>query len=161
MRLAMGLTGQGFKETAQHIERLAGVVQPSATRPERPAEDKVAALRRVWSASSPIARGDEAERYLVGRGLKLFDLPESIRLHPGLAYREEAGAVVGRFPAMVARVVSPDGQGVSLHRTYLQDGHKAPVASPKKLMQGPPLSGAAIRLTAVSEVLGKIGRAHV
>lgn len=154
VKLAMGLTGQGFKETAQHIERLAGVVQPSATRPERPAEDKLAALRRVWSESKPLTRGDEAEHYLAGRGLKLYDLPESVRLHPGLAYREEAGAIVGRFPAMVARVVSPDGQGVSLHRTYLQDGHKAPVASPKKLMQGLPLPGAAIRLTAVSEVLG-------
>lgn len=136
VKLAMGLTGQGFRETAQQIERLAGVVQLATGKPERTDEDKLAALRRVWSKSKPIARGDEAARYLQGRGLKLHDLPESIRLHPGLTYREEAGAVVGRFPAMVARVVSPDGQSASLHRTYLQDGHKAPVASPKKLMQG-------------------------
>jgi putative DNA primase/helicase len=154
VRLAMGLTGQGFKETAQQIERLAGVVQPLAGKAERTDGDKLAGLRRVWSESKPIQRDDEGFRYLAGRGLKLHDLPESVRLHPGLTYRDETGAIAGRFPAMVARVVSPDGQGVSLHRTYLQDGRKAPVASPKKLMQGLPLPGAAIRLTAVSEVLG-------
>lgn len=154
VKLAMGITGLSFRDAARQIERLAGVVQPTASKPERSDEDKLAALRRVWSESKPITRGDEAARYLQGRGLKLHDLPENIRLHPGLTYREEAGAIVGRFPAMVARVVSPDGQGVSLHRTYLQEARKAPVTSPKKLTQGLALSGAAIRLTAVSRVLG-------
>ena len=83
VKLAMALTGQGFKETAQQIERLAGVVPLNATRPERTEEDKLQALRRVWSESRPIQRGDEAEQYLLGRGLRLYDLPESIRLHPG------------------------------------------------------------------------------
>jgi putative DNA primase/helicase len=49
VRLAMGLTGQGFKETAQQIERLAGVVQPLAGKAERTDGDKLAGLRRVWS----------------------------------------------------------------------------------------------------------------
>ena len=80
VKLAMGLTDQGFKETAQQIERLAGVVQPGATRPERPAEDKLAALRRVFKESKPIQRNDEAEQYLRGRGLRLHDLPESSRV---------------------------------------------------------------------------------
>ncbi len=152
--MAVSDTAQGFKETARQIERLAGVVQPTASKPDRSDEDKLDALRRVWGESAPIARGDEAERYLVGRGLTLYDLPESIRLHPGLTYRDETGVIGGRFPTMLARVVSSAGQGVSLHRTYLQGASKAPVTAPKKLMQGLPLPGAAIRLTAVSEVLG-------
>jgi len=152
VKLAMGITGQTFKDTARQIERLAGVVQPTASKPERTDDDKRAALRRVWRESKPIQRGDEAERYLLGRGLRLHDLPENVRVHPGLRYQD--GEHQGVYPAMLATVTAPDGRAVSLHRTYLQDGRKAPVSAPKKLMQGLPLSGAAIRLTAVSEVLG-------
>ncbi|MDD2988879.1 MAG: toprim domain-containing protein [Zoogloea sp.] len=153
VKLAMGITGQGFKETAQHIERLAGVVQPVTGKPDRSDGDKLAALRRVWRESKPIQRGDEAERYLLGRGLRLYDLPEAVRVHPGLRYQDD-GETVGTYAAMFATVTAPDGRAVSLHRTYLHDGHKAPVASPKKLAQGLPIAGAAIRLTALSQVLG-------
>ena len=55
---------------------------------------------------------------------------------------------------MLATVAAPDGKALSIHRTYIQNGQKAPVASPKKLMQGFPIAGAAIRLTPISQVLG-------
>ncbi len=152
VKLAMGITSLSFKDAAREIERLAGVVQPVTGKPERTDEDKLAALRRVWRESKPIQRGDEAYAYLAGRGLRLYDLPEAVRVHPGLRYLD--GEHQGIYPAMLATVTAPDGRAVSLHRTYLQDGRKAPVSAPKKLMQGLPLSGAAIRLTAVSEVLG-------
>ncbi|MDD2766100.1 MAG: toprim domain-containing protein [Opitutaceae bacterium] len=152
VKLVMGLTGQAFKDAARQIERLAGVVQPTASKPERTDEDKLAALRRVWSESRPIQRGDEAARYLAERGLKLYELPESIRVHQALRYHD--GETVGTYAAMLATVTGPDGKARSLHRTYLQAARKAPVVAPKKLMQGLPLSGAAIRLTAVSQVLG-------
>ncbi len=152
VKLAMGITGLSFRDAARQIERLAGVVQPTASKPERSDEDKLAALRRVWSASKPIQAGDEAALYLAGRGLKLYDLPESVRVHQALRYQD--GETVGTYAAMLATVTAPDGRAVSLHRTYLQEARKAPVTAPKKLMQGLPLSGAAIRLTAVSRVLG-------
>lgn len=152
VRLAMGITGQDFKATAEQIERLAGVVQPTASKPERTDDEKLAALRRVWQGSKPIHRGDEAEQYLLGRGLRLHDLPESLRLHPGLRYRDDDHQ--GVYPAMLGVVTGPDGRAVSLHRTYLTEGRKAPVTTPKKLMAGLPIPGAAIRLTAVSQVLG-------
>ena len=152
VRLAMGVTGLSFREAAREIERLAGVVQPVAGKPDRSDEDKLATLRRVWRESRPILRGDEAFAYLAGRGLKLYDLPESIRVHSALRYRDDEHQ--GTYAAMLATVTAPDGRAVSLHRTYLQEARKAPVLHPKKLMQGLPLSGAAIRLTAVSEVLG-------
>lgn len=152
VRLAMGITGLSFKDAAREIERLAGVVQPVTGKPDRSDEDKLAALRRVFRESKPIRRGDEAYSYLAGRGLKLYDLPENIRVHSALRYQD--GETVGTYPAMLATVTAPDGRAVSLHRTYLQEARKAPVASPKKVMMGRPLSGAAIRLTAVSEVLG-------
>ena len=152
VKLAMGITGLSFRDVAREIERLAGVVKPVTGKPDRTDEDKLAALRRVWRESKPIQRGDEAALYLAGRGLRLYDLPEAVRVHPGLRYQD--GEHQGVYPAMLATVTAPDGKAVSLHRTYLKEGRKAPVSNPKKLMQGLPLSGAAIRLTAVSEVLG-------
>lgn len=152
VKLAMALTGQSFRDTALQIERLAGVVQPVAGKPDRTDEDKLAALRRVWRESKPIQRGDEAEQYLLGRGLRLYDLPEAVRLHPGLRYQDDEH--YGTYAAMLATVTAPDGKAVSIHRTYLQNARKAPVSAPKKLMQGLPVAGAAIRLTAASQVLG-------
>ena len=153
VQLAMGITGQSFRDVAREVERIAGTVQPTATRPERSDDDKLKALRRAFKESKPIERDDEACRYLAGRGLRLYDLPENVRTHPGMAYRD-GGAVLGAFPAMLATVTDATGRAVSIHRTYLQGARKAPVSAPKKLMQGLPLAGAAIRLTPVSSTLG-------
>lgn len=153
VQLAMGITGLSFRDVAVEVERLAGTVRPSTIKPERTDEDKAAALRRAFKDSRPMAQGDEAHRYLAGRGLRLYDLPESIRLHPGMQYRD-GGAVLGTYPAMLAIVTDSKGRAVSLHRTYLQNAQKAPVTAPRKLMQGLPLPGAAIRLTPVSRTLG-------
>lgn len=153
VQLAMGITGLSFREVAQRIEQLAGVVPLAARHAERSDDDKLNALRRAFRDSKPIERGDEACRYLAGRGLRLYDLPESIRMHPGMQYRD-GGSVIGTFPAMLAAVTGTDGRAVSIHRTYLRDARKAQVPAPKKLMQGLPLAGGAIRLTPVSAVLG-------
>jgi putative DNA primase/helicase len=153
MQLAMAYTGKGFRELAQEVERLAGVVQPVATKPGRSDADKRAALRRVFAESKPIQRGDKVSSYLAGRGLALHDLPTGLRLHPALAYFD-AGKLVGKWPAMLGIVTGPDGKALSIHRTYIQDCTKAHVSASKKLMQGYPLAGGAIRLTPVSERLG-------
>ena len=153
VQLAMGITGLGFADVAREIERIVGTAPKRSPKPERTAADKVAALRRVFKESVPIKRGDQACSYLARRGLALYDLPLSIRLHPGMRYLDD-GKMLGTFPAMLATVTDSAGRAVSMHRTYLQDGRKAPVPAAKKLMQGLPLTGAAIRLTPVSRSLG-------
>lgn len=58
-------------------------------------------------------------------------------------------------PAMVAMVSGPDGKPATLHRTYLtEDGHKAAVEVPRRLMPGTIPEGAAIRLFDEGPVLG-------
>lgn len=144
--LIMLAKGWDFRTTAGEIERVAGAVQAGSAGHQLSEQEKIARLRRVWAEATPLQPGDEAMRYLAGRGLVLPAPPASIRLHPALPYHE-AGKEVGRFPAMVARVVDSKGAGVSLHRTYLQGGRKAPVSLPKKTMPGKGISGAAIRLS--------------
>jgi putative DNA primase/helicase len=153
VQLVMGVTGLDFKAAAREIERAAGAV-PIAPRAEPQDEEaKVAKLRQVWAEARPLQSGDEASRYLAGRGLALDAAQSGLRLHPGLGYHD-AGHKIGIFPAMLARVVGPDGTGLTVHRTYLRDGGKAPVESPKKLMPGKPVSGGAVRLYPLSPAIG-------
>jgi putative DNA primase/helicase len=126
------LRGWDFKTTAREVEQLVGVVPAVSPAPIFSENDKVKALNRVWREAKPLQTGDEAMRYLAGRGLTL-EPAAALRLHPGLAYRDGAD-MLGRFPVLLALVTGPDGKGVTLHRTYLRDGRKAPVPSPKKLM---------------------------
>lgn len=151
--LVMSLKGVDFKTAAQEIESLAGEVRmaPVAKLPDE--TQKLDALRRVWNESKPLAIGDKAMRYLAGRGLNLSKPPDNLRLHPALAYYD-GEKFVGKFPVMVALVQAQDGTGATLHRTYLKNGHKAPVESAKKLMPGRRVTGGAIRLSGVGEWIG-------
>lgn len=151
--LLQNLKGWSFRDAAREVEQIVGSIPAGKPAPVFSDEDKVKALTRVWRESHPLQPGDEAMRYLEGRGLHV-DLPmPALRLHPGLTYRD-GSVIVGRYPAMVALVTGPDGKGVTLHRTYLDGGRKADVPKPKKLMPGRPISGAAIRLHPAGEVLG-------
>ena len=165
------LKGWRFPEV---VEAVAGALGNGA--PTTPAKRQASARRRLPSRSE---KGNQAERiarlwaeshdpadaragplrtYLQRRHLDPNGLePDAVRMHPSLGYWEE-GRYVGRFPAMLARVVDPDGETQTLHRTYLSwDGVKAPVCSPKKLMPcsgGVPLAGGAIRLFRSGQELG-------
>lgn len=151
--LVLKAKGWDFKTAAKEIEQAAGVVQPGAVKPEQGEAEKVEKLRRVWNEARPLREGDEAMRYLAWRGLVVATLPDCLRLHPALPYFD-GRTEIGKFSALLARVVAPDGTGATMHRTYLQDGRKAPVPSPKKLMPGKPISGGAIRLAPAVEWLG-------
>ncbi|MDW8356793.1 toprim domain-containing protein [Thermus sp.] len=127
---------------------------PLRREPEpKPDEARKKVLERLWEEAIPLDRkgAEVGRRYLEVRGLDPSKLlPVGLRLHPSLPYRE-GERVLGRFPALLARVEHPRWGLVALHRTYL-DPHgrgKASVPSPKKLTS--PVfpgatRGAAIRL---------------
>ncbi|MFO1250797.1 MAG: toprim domain-containing protein [Inhella sp.] len=105
-------------------------------------------IAKLWAECQPLQLGDPGTMYLKRRGLGgLWPLPDCLRLHRGLPYWHE-GRELGRFPAMVAPIVAPNGQTVALHRTYLSaDGRKAEVPTAKKLTGAAgPLAGACIPL---------------
>jgi putative DNA primase/helicase len=122
-----------------------------------PEKTKLEAIKRVWAESKPIAAGDPVDRYLEGRGLGLDAYPSVLRFHPALPYWN-GKECIGRFPAMTARVDDPQGNIVSVHRTYLAltGNGKASVPSPKKLMSPErpgETKGAAIQLCEPGDML--------
>jgi putative DNA primase/helicase len=105
-------------------------------------------LKNILKASVPITIGDPVDYYLRARGIKLSVFSSELYYHAKLPYYEDK-KLLGYFPAMLAKVQNENGQVVTLHRTYLGDGCKANVLTPKKLMPAikPGASiGAAIKL---------------
>jgi hypothetical protein len=116
--------------------------KPVFTKSRSPADDDriKATLRTVWQASKSIRHPDAepVRLYLQSRGLDgwIPDWP-SIRFHPNMQYRNEDGKLIGYFPAMLA-LIERGNEAISIHRTFLTpDGCKAPVDSPKKMMEIP------------------------
>ena len=152
--LLKNLHGWPFDKAAKEIDAILGTVPAGPVKTQRTEESKLQALRKVWGESSAVRRGDPVWLYLKAR-TGIEEIPADLRYHPALRYRNEEGKDLGAFPAMLARLRDPVGEGVSIHRTYLTDaGIKAPVSPAKKIMPGKPLNRAAVRLSDIAPCLG-------
>ncbi|WP_300757778.1 toprim domain-containing protein [Janthinobacterium sp.] len=158
-KLLMGCLDLGAGEALSRVEHYLGMAAPKP--PQVAAADTSRArqqlIRKVLDETVKIEQGDPVDQYLAGRGLQLEHYPPTLRLHPALAYYERdqtsgKAIVVGRYPAMVACVQDQLAQTVSLHRTYLENGVKAPLRAVKKLLCAG-IGGAAIRLAAATDEL--------
>ena len=111
---------------------------------------------RRWEEARPLSTDDPVWRYLCTRGLTPSGALPALRYHPRLPYSHDDETWT-YHPAMVAAVSTLSGEIVSLHRTYIDcQGAKAPVPSPKKVMQPTTpggLRGAAIHLFAPETTL--------
>jgi putative DNA primase/helicase len=152
LKLAQGVLGFKFVELLEAIERQVG--STDASKPANaggPSPERMKLLcQRIWNEAKPIVRGDEADRYLRNRGLGLDCYPRALRCHPALGYYEKLAGQprskkVADHPAMIACVQGSDGHAVTLHRTYLHDGHKALGEQSKKVLSSG-IDGAAVRL---------------
>lgn len=129
------------------------------------AEAKTAECRRkietLWHAGVPLdsssTPAEVVRKYFSARHLN--DLPEAfkgdLRAVESMACRNDAGQIV-RYPGLVGAVRSLDGRLVCVHRTFLDDGKKAPLKTPKMLMAiGPDdsIAGCAIHLGEPEKVL--------
>jgi putative DNA primase/helicase len=146
--LIQKINGWSFVQAAREVERVLGLSKQDAPRQEFTDEQKRAALKRVWTESTPVIQGDPVWTYL-NRRTGIETVSSALRFHPNLRYDATRS-----FPAMLATVTMPNGKASTMHRTWLDgNGGKAPVDEPKKVMAGTIKTGA-IRLTDVFECLG-------
>ena len=142
--------GWDFPRAAREVAEAVGVSWPRwVGKPHRAPRDRLRALlQRIWDEAKPVEAGDEVAGYLARRGLVLEAFPRVLRTHPALGYFEREdnrSRRVGTYAAMLAKVQAVDRRPVTLHRTYLAGGAKAPVPGVKKLFSAG-VRGAAIRL---------------
>lgn len=157
-KLLQALKDWDFKTSLKEIEQYLGLHAAAAiARPSEPSAERMKRLaQRLWNQASPIVEGDEAHRYLCGRGLLLESAPRVLRCHPALGYYEKdadgKSRLVAEYPALLACVQGADGHAITLHRTYLKDGRKAFARNAKKLLASG-IDGASVRLFEATEEL--------
>ena len=152
-----------FKRKVFAVTRLPS--DEDLARAEKEAGEKRAECRRridaIWhdgrSLDATAPEADEVRQYFASRSLG--SLPESstrdLRAVAGMGYRMEDGSVA-RFNGLIGAVRDLDGNLVSVHRTFLKDGRKADVGTPKMLMAlgpGDSIAGCAIHLGEPGTVL--------
>ncbi|MCE6959995.1 toprim domain-containing protein [Cereibacter sphaeroides] len=147
--MVMKLRGWDFRTAVDQVRPLVGVAAAEPIKPGMSDEEKRRLRIDLWRSSVPIAPGDMVDQYLRGRACDQPSYPATLRFCPECRYAEGVF-----FPAMVAAIQDKDGLCVSLHRTFLKDGHKAPVDSPRMVMPGVIPNGSAVRLAEHGEVLG-------
>ncbi len=157
IKLLQGILGLRFATVLRHIEQRVGDVKPVRRQSNDFSADRMKKLvQRLWDEALAITAGDEVDRYLTHRGLALSQYPEALRFHPALGYYEKDDAGTSRkiaeYPAMLARIQGADGQTITLHRTYLENGQKAPHREVKKVLSAG-INGAAVRLFEPTEEL--------
>lgn len=150
VRYVAGILGLGNQPFVQMLPR---PVIPAKDDRETEAirlQRSLAVINRLWREALPITPDDAAGLYLASRGLDLAaPYPDSLRYHPCLQHWSEDGSI-SSHPALLCHVSTPASQLIALQRIYLNDqGKKADVDSPKKLIKGADLSGASVRLGAV------------
>ena len=137
LALLMCCRNLSYVDAAKEVERVVGGIQPD---PPPAQKDPRIALNRIRKAVKPA--GDAVAAYLKGRGL---ETPPGLR-QARLTYWH-GGESLGEFDCMVGLIVSPDGKPQSYHITYLSEGAKANVPSPRKVMTPvDTVTGGAIRL---------------
>jgi len=157
-KLLQAVKGIDFKAAMQQVQGVIGsaTLPPPAPPPEPSAQRMKKLAKRLWDEAHPVTVGDDVDRYLRGRGLRLDRYPKVLRCHPRLGYYEKdvngRSKLVAEHPAMLACIQGADGHAISLHRTYLQDGHKANHPDAKKVLSGG-IQGAAVRLFEPAAVL--------
>lgn len=139
-----------FREAADKIREVAHLAEPTPPPPSQSDEQRRNALNAMWRASRIITQDDDAGRYLMSRGIS-YPFSSALRFVPKIKVTGEA---VSRLPAMVALVRRPDGQPHNLHRTYLENGRKAAISSPRRMMAGDTPAGSYIALAEAAEEMG-------
>ena len=93
-------------------------------------------VRELLQNSREITPQDDAGKYLISRIGKIADFSniKDLRFHPDCGYFETNTGEVGRYPALLGVVKNERNKIVAVHRTYLKDGKKADVGSPKKVL---------------------------
>lgn len=143
-----------FVRAAREIDAVVGNVQIQEAKDQQTEAEKVAAIKRMMGKAVKIGPGMPAWAYLVGR-CGIQTPPFDLWGHPGIVHPSESGT----HPAMLAVMRYADGQGSSIHRTYLTpDGWKAPLEPCRMVMPGKPISGSCVRLAPVVD--GRVGIAE-
>ena len=144
--------GWDFKQAVNEVKKmLPNMPEARVVDPESKIKLARDGLNKFKAGILKATDSAQVERYLKSRGLTAAPL---LLAHRAAEYWQD-GVFTRTFDAMVGLVSAPDGKPLTFHRTFLADGRKAEVASPRKIMPAAgDTTGAAIRLWPVAASIG-------
>lgn len=136
-----------IKEAFEAVSKVVGIAHMSVPKERKASPEE---FRALLKGSYKVKENDPVGQYLKNRGLS--DIPADIYYCPK-CYESETRKYQ---KAMLAIFRAVDGEAVTIHRTYIHDGKKLDIKSPKKIMTPlKPMAGGAVRLyNGKPEVLG-------
>ena len=150
-------TGKDFKTVAADIRSILGETVAAPAKDVN-IEKQRQKLTETWAAGMPLSKDCPTHKYLLNRGLAGLDFASlvGLRCHPALTYwHVEDGKPMdlGKHPAMIGLITTPEGLPASIHCTYLtHDGRKGAFDPVRKMMSpSRPISGGAVRLQKLEE----------
>lgn len=150
--LVQKVLGCDIKGAFEAVEKVLGICPVNPITQERKATPEE--FQALLKKSSKVKKGDPVFKYLQGRGLLLEKIPDQIYF-TSHAYEYETKK---EQDAMLAIFRDPKGEGLTIHRTFIKDGKKMDIQSPRKVMtpvNGKKMTGGAVRLyDGKPEVLG-------
>ncbi len=153
--LLMRFKGWSFKKTASEIDSVVSSLSSRPFAKTNNIPDKLARLKKQRSRMKLIHPKDGVSNYLRNRGISqttINKITRSLQMIRKLEYWQDY-EIQGRYDAMVA-LVCVHNEILTHHVTYLENGYKANLSAPKKLMPAPKsTSGGAVQLFSHDKVL--------
>jgi putative DNA primase/helicase len=141
------LHGWDYKTACDEIDKIIGreaPAKPAERQRRRSVDAKAAAIDRLFNG---VSDDKVVSGYLISRGLSVSS---PVLFGRRVCSYFDGQNLIGRFPAIVAPVLAPDGTTVSAQRIYIAD-----VEPRKKLMEVVgTINGAAVRLHDPTDELG-------
>lgn len=136
-----------FPETVNQIEELLKIKPLKVERPkDSQKKDPMEMINKIISKTKRIKQGDPVYEYLLNRGLS--KIPDTLGFHSAM-FEPQSGK---SYQTMIAKVSSPNGETISIHKTFLKDGQKANIETPRKISSPiGTINGAAIRLFPIDD----------
>lgn len=150
LRKMHGWTGV---EVAEKIEEIIGSETPTKRYVQEPQSGDD---RRKQAMQSLLAEAGDAsvvEAYLDKRGLSAGSagVLSVLQGHPRCPYYGEDNKIIGRFPAVLARIIAPSGELASVQRIY---DHPKAIPRKKTMVPVGTINGGAVRLYPAEDELG-------
>lgn len=134
--------GCDFLTATRKVEEIIG--KPEGPRPKKPGPTWAEKLRK------DTLKGQSRSNYLQGRGL---EVAPALEWHPSLPYYRDSDHVA-TYPAMLAPFWN-EGRFVTYHVTYIENGDKAPIEPPRKILPSNySMKGGACTLYPPNRVMG-------
>ena len=140
--LLMKFHNWSFPETVNQIEELLNSKPPKIENlKDKYKKDPMEAINKIISGTKRIKQGDPVSEYLTNRGLS--KIPDTLGFHSGL-FEPLTGK---SYQTMIAKVIASNDETICIHKTFIKDGQKANIKTPRKMTPAKgTINGAAIRL---------------